>query len=271
MNKVLILGASGLIGKALIEEYKNEFDLYGTYSSTTTNLPKENQFQLDISQIDRLKEMLTTINPDIVISCLRGDFNQQLRFHQQLAMELKSSKAILYFFSTTNVFDGDLSKCHYETDTPVAESEYGSFKINCENTLKQILEERAIIIRIPAIWGKDSPRMNLIKKSIEDNQVIDVYSNLECNNLLDTQLVKQLKYIIENNLKGTFHLGSIDTMSQAEFFEKMIKGFSDKKDILRFNFYKETDRTFYFALKSNRMEIPNYLQSTNESIISALI
>ncbi|MEY9975691.1 NAD-dependent epimerase/dehydratase family protein [Lysinibacillus sp. RC79] len=86
MNKVLILGASGLIGKALIEEYKDVFDLYGTYSSSTTNLYREQQFQINITEIDKLKGILRTINPDIVISCLRGDFKQQLEFHKQLGL-----------------------------------------------------------------------------------------------------------------------------------------------------------------------------------------
>jgi len=271
MNKILILGASGLIGKALIDEYKNDFDLYGTYSSSTTNLPREKQFQLDITQIDRLKIILKTINPDIVISCLRGDFNQQLEFHKQLAIELKKSEGILYYFSTANVFDGDFSKPHFETDATIAESEYGNFKIKCENTLQQILEERVIVIRIPAIWGKNAPRMNLLKKGIEDNLAIDVYSNLECNNLLDVQLAIQLKYIIDHKLKGIFHLGSIDMMTQAEFFERLIISFSNKKDILKLNLYEENDKKFYFALKSNRKDIPDFFEIANESIISALV
>jgi dTDP-4-dehydrorhamnose reductase len=37
LQKVLILGASGLVGKALIDEFKDGFDLYGTYSSSFTN------------------------------------------------------------------------------------------------------------------------------------------------------------------------------------------------------------------------------------------
>ncbi|MEY9975690.1 hypothetical protein ABH968_000634 [Lysinibacillus sp. RC79] len=35
--------------------------------------------------------------------------------------------------------------------------------------LKQMLGERAIIIRIPAIWGKDSLRMNQVKQGIGNN------------------------------------------------------------------------------------------------------
>lgn len=84
--------------------------------------------------------------------------------------------------------------------------------------LKEILDERGMMIRIPAIWGKDSPRWNLIKESIKNNKVIDVYSNLVCNNLLDVQLAKQLRFIIESKLKGIFHLGSVDSDESCTIF-----------------------------------------------------
>src|SRR6476620_12804465 len=107
VEKVLILGASGLVGKALIEELKDGFDLFGTYSSSLTSLPNEKQFQLEVQQIDKLKEILNSIQPDIVISCLRGEFDQQLKFHKELALELVNTRSRVYYVSTTNVFDGD--------------------------------------------------------------------------------------------------------------------------------------------------------------------
>ncbi|MDQ0199223.1 sugar nucleotide-binding protein [Neobacillus ginsengisoli] len=270
MEKVLILGASGLVGKALIEECKDGYDLYGTYCSSSTNLPKDKQFQLDVQQIVKMKEILQSIKPDIVISCLRGEFTQQIEFHKELAMELHNSSSVLYYFSTANVFDGDYSRHHTEADIPVAQSDYGKFKIDCENILKQILEDRAIMIRIPAIWGKDSPRMNLIKESIEKNQMINVYSNLVCNNLLDTQLAKQLRFIIENHLKGIFHLGSVDMMTHGEFYERLVNTLSSEAKIVRFNLCDESGDTYYWGLTSNRKDIPDCLQCTNESIISCL-
>jgi hypothetical protein len=36
LKKVLIMGASGLVGRAIIEEFKEVYDLYGTYASTQT-------------------------------------------------------------------------------------------------------------------------------------------------------------------------------------------------------------------------------------------
>jgi dTDP-4-dehydrorhamnose reductase len=272
MQKVLILGASGLVGKALIEEMKDVFELYGTYcSSSAINLPKDKQFKLDVHETARLKELMRFINPDAAVSCLRGDFNKQLELHTELASELKNSKSQVYYFYTANVFDGDCSRHYSETDAPFAESDYGKFKINCENALKGKLDDRAVIIRIPVIWGKDSPRMNLIRESIENNKTIDVYSDLKCNNLLDTQLAKQLRFIIENQLTGTFHLGSVDIMSHGEFFEKIVNALSPERSILKFNLSNEAENTLYWGLTSNRNDTPDYLLTTNQQIISYLL
>ncbi|PGY09640.1 sugar nucleotide-binding protein [Bacillus sp. AFS031507] len=271
MEKVLIFGASGLVGRALLDEFKDRFDLYGTYSSSLTSLPNEKQFQLEVQQIDKLKEIIRSIKPDIVISCLRGDFDPQLKFHKELALELQHTSSRVYYFSTTNVFDGDFSRPHTETDLPIAESDYGKFKIACENMLKEVLDDRVMMIRIPAIWGKNSPRLNLIKESIKNNKVIDVYSNLVCNNLLDVQLAKQLQYIIEHKLKGIVHLGTKDSMAQGQFFEQVISKLESDQSILRYQSYQDKDVTYYFQLTSNREDLPVSLQGTNKDIIDYLV
>ncbi|MCF6409740.1 sugar nucleotide-binding protein [Pseudalkalibacillus salsuginis] len=271
MQKMLILGASGLVGRALIHEFSDDFDQYGTYFSSLTSLPKDKQFQLEVQQLEKLKEIISTIKPDIVISCLRGEFDQQFKFHKELAIELQNKSSRVYYFSTTNVFDGDSSRSHTETDIPIAESDYGKFKIGCENMLKEILDERVMIIRIPAIWGKDSPRWKLIKESIKNNKVIDVYSNLVCNNLLDVLLAKQLRFIIENHLKGIFHLGSVDMMTHGQFYEQIISKLASEKNILRYRLYQDKVDTYYFRLTSNRDDIPSSLQSTNQGIMSYLL
>ena len=271
MQKILILGASGLVGRALVDEFTDDFDLYGTYFSSLTSLPNDMQFQLEVQQLEKLKEIIRTIKPDIVISCIRGEFDQQLKFHEELAKELQNKSSRVYYFSTTNVFDGDSSRSHTETDIPIAESDYGKFKIECENMLKEFLGERVMIIRIPAIWSKDSPRWKLIKESIKNNKVIDVYSNLICNNLTDVLLAKQLRFIIENNLKGIFHLGSVDMMTQGQFYEQIVSKLSSEKNILRYHLYQDKVAPRYFRLNSNRDDIPSFLQSTNQDIISHLL
>jgi dTDP-4-dehydrorhamnose reductase len=137
--------------------------------------------------------------------------------------------------------------------------------------LNEILGEQLIIIRIPAIWGKDSPRLNLIRESIKQDKMIDVYSNLICSNLLDAVLARQLRYIIENKLKGIFHLASVDLMAYGQFFEQIVKTVASDKNILRYNLFQDNENTHYFALKSNREDIPDSLQCKNKDIISYLL
>ena len=43
MEKILILGGSGLVGRALINEFKEGYDVYGTFASSAaiTSLPDD--------------------------------------------------------------------------------------------------------------------------------------------------------------------------------------------------------------------------------------
>ncbi|TCP68604.1 sugar nucleotide-binding protein [Baia soyae] len=271
MKKILVLGASGLVGRALIVELVDGFDTYGTYTSNVTSLPQDKQFSLEVQNIDKMKEIMNTIKPDFVISCLRGEYDQQLTFHEELARSIKNQKTKLYYFSTTNVFDGDYSRPYTETDTPIAESDYGKFKMKCENKLQEMLGGKAIIIRIPMIWGKDSPRLNQIKESLKDHKAIEVFSNLVCNHHLDVLLAKQVRFMIEHDLKGVFHLASVDRMTQSQFYEQILHQLKVEKSILQHSLFLDKEDTAYFQIESNRDDIPKSLQCTNQDIISHLL
>ena len=130
VKKLLIIGASGLVGKALALQCKNEFEIYGTYYTSSTNLSEDKQFHLNIQDTEQLKSILNHVDPDIIISCLHGDFEQLMAFHKRLVNELNKT-SLVYFLSTTNVFDGDLSRHHNELDEPISKSEYGQYKIQC--------------------------------------------------------------------------------------------------------------------------------------------
>lgn len=156
--RILILGASGYAGscikKALEKEYQ---EVFGTYQ----NQMKAGRFSGDFSMYHytlgnqgELESLLQKTDPDVAVSCLRGDFGKQEEAHKVLGEFLagKENGRILYL-SSANVFDGDLRKPHLETDLPKAESSYGQFKIACEELLAGQLGERAVILRIPEIWG----------------------------------------------------------------------------------------------------------------------
>lgn len=162
MNKVLIIGGSGLLEKSIIREMKKykEFQVYSTYYENPLPLNQCRSFKLNVHDSDNIYRILNTLKPQIIISCLRGDFAKQLILHTKIAEYLKKINGYLYLFSTTNVFDSDYSKPHYEDDFPSSCAEHGQYKITCEKKITEILQDNACILRIPQVLGKHSPRMS---------------------------------------------------------------------------------------------------------------
>lgn len=270
MYKILILGGSGLIGKAVISELNknNKFQVYTTYFKRKISFNQHGSYKVDIDDLANLNNILKTLKPHSVISCLRGDFKKQLRVHIQVAEYLRENSGNLYFFSTANVFDNDLSKVHCEEDLVNSCTEYGKYKIECEAKIKEILNDNACILRLPQVWGKCSPRMNQLLESLTKNERIVIYPKLNLNINTDVLIARQLNYIIEHDLKGIFHLAAEDVINQRNFYNELILGlgFNDIK------FQENYEEGGYFVLLSNRYnEFPMDLRATNKELIQSLI
>ena len=187
MHNVLVLGGSGLVGKAIISEmtkYK-EFQIYATYFKSPLPLNQDRIFKLNIEDSANISSILNTLKPQSVVSCLSGDYNNQLILHTKIAEHLKETDGKLYLFSTLNVFDNDLSKLHYEDDLPSSCTDYGKYKIACEKRMIEILHDNACILRLPQVWGKDSPRMRHLLKLLLNNDEVVVYPKLFYNTNTD--------------------------------------------------------------------------------------
>lgn len=264
MKKILILGGSGIIGKALINVMSKEFDVYATYLKNTMPLAENKSFKLDIRDCEAINGILNSVKPQIVISCIRGNFDDQLIMHMKVSEYLKSNGGKLYFFSTTNVFDKDLERPHYEDDVPCSCTDYGNFKIKCEKRITMMLHDNACILRIPAVWGKNSPRMNNLLDLLRNNKKIVMYPELFINVNTDTMIARQLFYIIKNDLKGIFHLASEGPINWEYFYAELIKNVSCSNA----NIEESSDEKGYFVLLSKRRdEFPEYLRQTGKSVI----
>ncbi len=246
MHKVLVLGGSGLVGKAIISEMNKfkEFQIYATYYESPMPLNKNRSFKLDIEDPDNINSILDTLKPQSVVSCLRGDFDKQLALHKKIAEYLKKSNGRLYFCSTTNVFDNDLSKPYYEDDLADSCTEYGQYKIKCEKRVIEILQDNACILRLPQVLGKDSPRMKHLLKSLANDEKIVVYPKLLFNTITDIAIAKKISYIIKHRLKGIFHLATQDVINHKDFYNGLITGLGFDSARIEENFEKEG----FFAL-----------------------
>jgi len=259
MKKLLIIGVTGLVGTEISKQLKAKYQIYGI-SRTPIDTPDYTHISFDIEK-DNMSEILSEVKPDLIISCTRGDFERQLLCHKKISEYCSVNEIRLYYFSTANVFDGCPDGVKFETDTPCSDSPYGKFKINCEELIKGVMGEKAIIIRLPMVFGENALRVNQIRDAIMNQEQIKVYDNLIITTITDIALVKQLRFIIENELTGVFHLASLDEVNQVDFYKKSI----GSDDIIEISHIDEVE-TYYLAIKSNRDELKQFKFTCGEMI-----
>ena len=266
--KILVLGASGYTGryvKRVLE--KQNHSVLGTYRTPVAEYERDcSMMNYELSNESKLKVILEYTNPEIVISCLDGDFGKQLKAYQIVIDYLAKFRTKKFIFlSTSNVFDGTLETAHYENDKPVAASEYGKFKIQCENLIKKALGDNGIIIRIPEIWGIGCPRLEEIKTKIREDKPISIVKNIFVNYTTNKQIAMWINYIIENDLKGIFHVGTKDLSESMQFHKELISSLQLGKP--NYNVIKEFPLKQIQAVLPNRSDIPVSMQFGVDDVI----
>lgn len=215
MKKIMILGDSGLVGCALAKEFNKDFEVIGLSRSKKTF--NYTHISFDIEKEDILP-LLNKYKPNYFISCTRGDFKKQLECHKTIINYCKDNGVILYFYSTANVFDKDMTTVKYEGSEISGESDYGKYKGECEQLVQKYKEGH--IIRLPMVMGVDSPRMDQIKNA--HNEKITIYDPLYLSLILVDQIPLLHRQVIEKNLKGIFHFASKDYINQKEFYKVLV-------------------------------------------------
>lgn len=265
MERILILGASGTVGSTIFKLLSQEKDLEisGTYFSSVQK-ESSSMIRFSVEFPNDIYSILEQIRPDIVISCLRGDFDKQLAVHRNIADYLATGNGKIIYVSTANVFDGSCEKPHYETDTRISDSDYGQFKIECEDLLLNRMGDRAVVLRIPFVWGKNSPRIEAVKAGCRSGH-LEVYTDFYSNHVSDLQIAEIIRWIIREDKNGIFHVGTSDVINYQQFIERLIAAMGMKKPELT-----SLKQPGIMAVLSNRADIPDQLKWNSERLIQYL-
>ena len=174
--RILILGASGFIGNAIYKELCPYFKTFGTYHTPNKEFEKNQHFFEYSLAEDDIFEILDATKPNIIISSLRGDFSAQVTAHNHLIEFLKLNvKSKLIFLSSANVFDAYSKYPSYEQDKTLSNSIYGHFKIKIENALLRLPKKQVAILRLPMVFGGQSPRIKEIQNALREKEAIEIF------------------------------------------------------------------------------------------------
>lgn len=267
-HRILILGASGFIGQALYKELCGYFRTFGTYCRDNYAFNKnQHYFQYNIEE-DDIFEILDIVKPTIIISAIRGNFSAQIITHQHITEYVIANNSKLIFLSSANVFDAYSKFPSYENDKTLSHSMYGHFKIKIENMLLRLPKQYYTIIRLPMVFGAQSPRIQEIKFHIKEKIPFEVFPNLIMNVTTDTKVTQQIHYLINRNKKGIFHLGSEDLVHHDDFIKEIIASLNIKNPLLKQVYTTNDDR--YLAVLSKENKLPKHLQLLSQEILTEL-
>lgn len=269
MKKILIIGASGFIGNALYKELCSYFDTYGTYFTNTHQFSKNQKFFQHDIETENIELLLNNLKPTIIISALRGNFNAQVSAHFSIIEYVKKSECKLIFISSANVFDAFTNYPSYEYDKTLSQSIYGRFKIKIENALLRLPNHKYNILRLPMVFGANSPRVMEIKNKIEYGVAMEVFPNVVVNAAEISKLTQQVHYIINQKKQGVFHLGSNDLTHQHDLITDIAEVLGFKNPLLKQVYDSNYNRFLAVVPKDNIL--PKNLQVSIQQVVNASV
>ena len=221
--RATIFGATGLLGKALIQEW-NEDAVTGLGSKDA-----------DIQNPSQVIEIVRRTRPEwIVLAAAYTDvdgcetncdkaLNVNCQGAVNVAQAAKACGAKLLFLSTDYVFDGQ-SSTPYETDHPRApQSVYGKSKADAEVRLLEILPDCCIVRTawVFGVGGKCFP--DTILKLAENRPTLDVVDDQRGSPTHTPDLARAIIQLCHRDGKGIVHVTNEGKCTWFEFASEIIR------------------------------------------------
>jgi dTDP-4-dehydrorhamnose reductase len=230
MNRIVITGASGLLGLNIGLQYADQIPILGiTNQSNVQDLPFET-IAMDLITADFEKEILDVFQPKLVINCAAMANLDQCEKNPEQAMKINAfvpgklasacrQRGIKFVhISTDAVFDGTEGN-YLEEDLPNPLSVYAKTKLSGEQEVIRNNPE-AIIARVNFFGWSLSGKRSLSEfffNNLSDKKQINGFTDVLFCPLYVTMLAEFLMEMARHNLSGVYHVASSDFMSKYEF------------------------------------------------------
>jgi len=243
-TRILILGASGMLGHTLVSEFAehSDLDVYATMRSNNVTkkfLPphqlKRIIENIDVESIESVPEVIRKLQPDIVINCIGiikqlPEANNQILsininslFPHKLALFCKDHGVRLIHFSTDCVFSGDKGN-YFEKNFSDAKDLYEKTK-----HLGEVNYPHCITLRTSIIGHELSRKVGLVEWFLSQEGKTDGFKNAIYSGFPTFEMARIIyEYVIPNkDLHGLYHVSS-DPISKYNLL-RLISGTYGKK------------------------------------------
>ena len=224
MKKIWIPGAEGHIGTALLDLLEGvEYQL----------LPTDIE-EVDITKIDEVTQFVHVNRPDVVINCAgltdvqecENNVDEAYRVNaigvRNVALAANEVNAKVIQISTDDVFDKESRVPYNEFDNVHPRTIYGKSKEAGEKILTQLLN-RFVIIRSSWIYGIGRDFVDEVLRNVGQGKTMEVPNNQYAAPTSAKELAKVIRYFIDNEEYGLYHVVCPGSCSIYEFARTILE------------------------------------------------
>ena len=245
-KKILITGASGLLGANLVCHYAEKSNCTGWYATNPIYFKGAKTEQIDLTEYSSVAQALRRIQPEIIIHCASAsdvDWNENHPTHSKainedvpkfLAQESIELGSKFAFISSPFIFDGQDGN-YREGDPPGPLNTYARGKLNAEISIAKS-NPNALIIRACFYGYSPSGNHSILEWILglaSKNQEIPGFTDSYFSPINVYDLSQALDAAISTKVKGILHLGSINTVSKYEFIRMVLNNYEYNADLLK--------------------------------------
>tara|TARA_B110000003_G_scaffold247928_1_gene259294 strand:+ start:12672 stop:13556 length:885 start_codon:yes stop_codon:yes gene_type:complete len=284
--RILVTGASGMLGSTLAVILSKNHDVFGTGNSKTSLPIKYLKFNL---LNNSYKKVIDWARPELIIHCAAITDGNYCESNPEEAFSVNgisvskflkhSDQSVKFIYiSTDAVFPSSLNYAN-ENDSISPENIYGKSKELGEFFIKRALNRSYTIIRTTIVgvneFSNKTSFVEWILNSVNANKKIGLFSDVLFSPISIWNLSFQINYLIDSkNINSeTLHISG-EACSKYKFGLELLKAFNidsskvKKSSIL--NFKKRAKRSQDQSLNSNlykrkyKMDLPNLSTTISE-------
>jgi dTDP-4-dehydrorhamnose reductase len=245
MTRLLITGASGLLGINLAMEAMREHEVIGVDRGKLKSAPFR-VLKADILKTDEIDSILDSTNPDWLINCAalanlekcEEDPIQARILNTDLPAELAiaCAKRNIPFvhLSTDSVFDGTKEGLYTEEDEPSPPGVYSETKLKGERMVQQV-NLQAIIARVNFYgWSLGTKRSlgEFFVNNLSEGRKVNGFTDVIFCPMWVNHLSRLLVEMLEKDLHGLYHVVGVQAMSKYQFGVEVARKFGLRESLI---------------------------------------
>ncbi len=244
--KILVTGASGMLGHNLARWASRENEVWGSFHTHPISIPGCTMFPTELTNEKELRAQLNSIAPDVIVHTAALTDVDECEKNAQVTKRINADgtrilaeaaeelRARLVYISTDYVFDGESG--HYsENDAPGPVNYYGESKLLGEEFTRRYCSQ-ALVLRTTMFGLKIAPQRGLMETLVEALgngkpllRFIDQYSTP----LYTGQLTQVILQLLRLGALGLFHIGTKEKVSRFEFSRQVAQVFGAERADIR--------------------------------------